>query len=315
MKQNVYNRNYIALEKNYADNKINTLEVEANNLYLEAGKKLVPTCCLFMSKKSKYNEAYNLYVSAAEKYKMCNQWNKASDCYEKCAHIKMEIKESAFDSYKEAYSCSEKSGLGRNSDRLFAKMMNYLNNSKEYYEAGKLMEENGQKAENSQKYNEAITSYLKAIEFYEMDNNHNSLKNKCSLKVAELMVINNYYDAANKVPLLFENVGKEYLKDDLTKYSVDEYFGKAILSVIYYNKNLSEGSKYINKYKEMMPNFEDTPMCILCVNCVNAMENKDSSLMQKGINTYKETNKLDNFMTDIFSKLIIKVKKLGGGSS
>ena len=327
MKENIYNQENITPGNETPNNGIqtstnefntfNTLEKDAFNLYRQGEKKLAPGCCLdtlFTSKASQYNNAYNLYIRAGEKYKMCNQWTKASDCYEKCAYIKTELKENALDSYKEAYFCSKKTDLENNSDRLFAKMMNYLNNNGEYYEAGKLTENNGDEYENNKKHDAAINSYLKAIEFYEMDNNHNSTKNNCLIKVADLMMINDHPDASSKVPSIYENVGKDYLKNNLTKYSSSEYFGKAILSVIYYSNDLSEGNIYINKYKEMMPNFEDTPICKLCVNCANAMENKDSVLMKKSIKEYKNINELDNFMTNIFVKLVNKVNKLGGGA-
>ena len=325
MRENIYNQDEITPNGGISDNKlqnsktefntINTLEKDAFNLYRQAEIKLAPGCCLdtlFTSKTTQYNDAYNLYIRAGEKYKMCNQWTKASDCYEKCAHIKMDLKENALDSYKEAYFCSQKTDLENNTDRLFAKMMNYLSSNGEYYEAGKLTEKNGEKYENEKKYNAAINSYLKAIEFYEMDNSHNSTKNNCLIKLADLMVINDHPDAAKKVPSIYENIGKDYLKNNLTKYSANEYFGKAILSVIYYSNDLSEGNIYINKYKEIAPSFEDTSMCRLCVNCANAMENKDSGLMKKGIKEYKDVNEIDNFMGNIFIKLINKVQKFGG---
>ena len=172
----------------------------------------------------------------------------------------------------------------------------------EFYQAGKNNENLAKQMENNDKYNDAIFYYNQADKYYEKDGKHNSLKYKIEEKVAELMLVTNHPDASTRVPILLENVAKNYLKNPITKYSANEYFGKTVLSIIYYN-NPSEGSIYLNKYKEIDQTFDESTIYTLCCDIIKSLETNNINSLQYSIQKYKEISELDGFMIDILKKI------------
>lgn len=289
------------------------LDREAFLLEKKADNKLNPGCCLdtlFTSKTKRLEEACKLYKNAGDKYKMCNQWRKAASCYENCSKIKISLKESPVKFYEETFFCYSKANSVSNSQKIFEKMNNYLEREGEYFQAGKNNENLAIKNENNENYNEAIIYYSQAVKYYEIDGKHESLKNKMQIKIGELMLVHNHPDAPTKVPMIMENIGKSYLKSPITKYSAKEFFGKAILSSIYYSNDISIGNEYINKYKSIDETFEDSSIYILCCDIANSVNNNDLNGLQNSINKYKEICETDEFMINIFDKLEDKMKNM-----
>jgi len=301
----------IKIEDNDINNNTN-LDREAFLLTRKAENKLNPGCCLdtlFTSKSKRYEDACNLYQKAGDKYKMCNQWRKAADCYDNCSKIKINLKENPLKFYQESFFCYSKADSDNNSKKVFEKMNQYLEKEGEYYQAGKNNENLGIKNENNEKYNEAIIYYSQAFKYYEMDGKHESLKNNMQIKIAELMMIYNHPDAPLKVPGLMENIGNSYLKNSLNKYSAKDFFGKAILSKIYYDDNPSEWKNYINKFKNLDKTFEESTIYNLCCEVVTSFENNDVYKLKNSIKNYKEINEVDEYMINIFHKLEEKITK------
>lgn len=295
-------------------------EYEAYNLCRKARQITTPSCCLisvFQSKKSRKLEAFYLYNKAGIKYKSCKNWKKAGECFEECADIKTELNESPLDSYRESYFCYEQcedkednNDVGnKDSNRLFNTILQYLTTKGEFYEAAKLCEEIAEKNEEKKKFNDAINFYSKAAEYYSNDNKHNSKKNNCFLKYAELLFMYDDTKEKEKVPEILEKVAKEYLKAPLTKYAAKEVFGKVLLIIIFNSKEISEADIYLNKYKETDETFEESSICALCKGVIEAYEEKNYEKLKKSIKDYKSICDVDNFMADIFTKLLEKLKK------
>ena len=290
---------------------IEKLYREAFLLTRKAETKLNPGCCLdtiCISKSKRYEEACKLYNKAGDKYKICNQWRKAADCYDNCSKIKVALKENPLQFYQESFSCYTKINNYNSSKKIFEKMNKYLEKEGDYYQAGKNNENLGITNENKKNYNNAIHYYSQALNYYEMDGKHESLKMNMKIKIAELMLLCNHPEAPLKVPDLMENIGNNYLKNPLIKYSSKDYFGKAILSKIYYCDNPSEWKKYINKLKNIDKTFEESTEYKLCYNIINSLENNDNYSFKTAIKNYKEMSKVDQFMNNIFDKLEEKFK-------
>ena len=279
-----------------------------------ADNKLNPGCCLdsiCTSKTKRYEDACNLYEKAGNKYKEAHQWRKAADCFEKCSTIKIDLKQNPTKYYQESFFCYSKANSDINSKKIFEKMNQYLEKEGDFYQAGKNNEQMGIKSENNEYYNEAINYYSQASYYYELDGKHESSKNNMQIKVAELLMIYNHPDAPSKVPTIMENLANNYLKNPITKYTAKDYFGKAILSGIYFNNDISEGNKLINKYKSIDPNFEESSIYNLCSEVIESIENNDIDSLKKSIQNYKEISELDKFTSKILDKLVEKAKNKG----
>ena len=292
-------------------NNIKSSDRDAYLLERKADNKLNPGCCLdsiCTSKTKRYEDACNLYEKAGNKYKEAHQWRKAADCFENCSKIQINLKQNPIKYYKESFFCYTKTNSDINSKKIFEKMNQYLEKEGDFYQAGKNNEQMAIKSENNEYYNEAINYYSQASYYYELDGKHESLKNKMQIKVAELMILYNHPDAPSKVPTIMENIAKNYSKNPITKYTAKDYFGKAILSSIYFNNDMSEGKKLINKYKAIDPSFEESSIYNLCYDVIKSIENNDVLSLKKIIQNYKEISEEDEFTNKILDKIFEKTK-------
>ena len=287
------------------------IEKEAFFLSKKAEKKLEKKSCLCslcISKQVRFLEAIELFKSAGDKYRLCNQWQKAGICYENCSIIKLKLKQKPMNFYKQAYYCFSKIDIGNDSKRVFEKMNHYLEKEKAFFQIGKNYENLAIEKQNKKKYEEAITNYLKALEYYEKERNQESLKTNIKIKLSELMMLNDHPNAPNSVPEMLESIAINYLKKPITKMHAKDYFGKAILCNIYFKDNPSEGDIYIDKYKKIDKTFDDSNVCKLCHEVINSLNNKDYKKLNDCIQQYKEENEIDELMNDILNKIVEKEK-------
>lgn len=295
-----------------------SLEYEAYNLCRKAEQTLSPSCCLVSlfssSQEVKNIEAYTLYKQAGIKYKTCHKYKEASDCFEKCADLQIKTKEDPLEAYQESYHCLE---LNENNDEenkrqiIFDKLMLYLQSKGDFYESAKLCEKVASEHIEKQKFNTAIEFYEKSAEFYKMDGKHNSKKNEVLVKLAELMCLHEHKDASTKAGGIFDQVGREYLKNNLTKYAAKDEFTKAVLCLILYSGE-EEGEMYLNKYKEIDPTFEGSDGFRLCEQVIKGAKEKEIKELQNEINSkYREYIKLDDFSGQLIIKIMEKIKNNG----
>lgn len=295
-------------------NNITSSDREAYFLERKADNKLNPGCCLdsiCTSKTKRFEDACNLYEKAGNKYKESHQWRKAADCYENCSKIKIDLKQNPIKYYQESFFCFTKANSDINSKKVFEKMNQYLEKEGDYYQAGKNNEQMGIKSENNEYYNEAINYYSQAFYYYELDGKHESLKNNMQIKVAELMMLHNHPDADSKIPAIMENLANNCLKNPITKNTAKDYFGKAILSGIYFNNDISEGNRLINKYKSKDPSFEESTIYNFCCDVIKSIANNDVDNLNKSIQNYKEISDVDEFTNKILYKLVEKTQNRG----
>ena len=166
-----------------------TEELEAFELKRKAEARLNPGCCIDLlctTEKSRFNKSINLFKKSAEKYKSLQQFRKAGDIYEKCAEIKINLKENPLEFYNESISCYENIYSDANVKKIFFRINNYYEKKGEYLEAGKNCENFGNKAENVKKYKDAIFYYEEAIKYYNKDSASENMKNKLQIKLNEL---------------------------------------------------------------------------------------------------------------------------------
>ena len=289
-----------------------SVEQEAFILVKKAENKLKRRCCLYplcVSKTERLVDACDLYRRAGDKFKICNQWKKAGLCYENSALIKVRMKESPVNFYSQSYYCFEKIDIGDDSKRIFDKWNQALEKEGQYFQIGKNNENLAIQKENKKKYEEAINYYLQAIKYYERDGNHQQLIIKIEIKLAELMMVHNHPQSPQKVPEMLENIGTFYYKKIITKYAAKDYFGKAILSRVYYSNNPGlDGRNYIHKIKKIDKSFAESNLYTLCSDIIKSMESNDINSMKYAIQRYKEFNEVDEFLAYILTQIIEKMK-------
>ena len=302
------NNNNTELELDLESN----LEKEAI-IYIKKAKSLLqPKCCLCnicSSKNKKYEEACNLYKKAGDKYKSINQWRNAGRCYENSAFIKQKIFKNPIKYYEESYNCYEKIEIGDESKYIFDKINSILEKEKNYFKIGKNYENLAIKEENKQKWVISIEHYLKAIKYFGKDDKHENAKIDIYIKLTKLMVFHSYPHADEKVPLMLENIAKYYSKNITSKYLSNEYYGKAILTRLYFNNNNQETNEYLIIYEKRDKLFEESNIYILCNDIIDSIEKQDIDKLNSSIQKYKEKNELDDYMKFIIDKIVEREKQ------
>ena len=283
-------------------------EKEAKKLIKKANSLSKQRCCCFCnicsSKEKRYLESSNLYYKAGDIYKSFHQWNNAGVCYENSSIMKEKTKESPLSSYEQAYYCFEKTGIGTDSKRMFDKINLLLEKEGKFFQIGKNHENLAIKRENREKYDTAIEHYLQAIKYYEKDGKHNNLKTKILIKLTELMILHNHPQAKENVPIMLEDIGNNYLKNIMTKYQAKDYFGKAILTRIYFNDNIEEAKEYMNKYKKKDKTFEESNIYNFCSDIILYIENGENDKLNSVVQNYKKIYDLDEYMSFILDNII-----------
>ena len=281
-------------------------EEEALKLIKKARSLSKPKCCCCcFSQEKKFQEISELYFKAGEIYKSSHQWRNAGLCYENSSLIKQQkLKQSPLTCYEKAYYCFEKIDIGNDAKRIFDKMNLYLEKEGKYFQVGKNYENLAIKRENKEKYDIAIEHYLQAVKYYEKDGKHSNLKTKILIKLTELMILHNHPQAEFKVPSMLENIGNNYLKNIMTKYQAKEYFGKAVLTRLYFKDDTIEAKDYMEKYTKKDKTFEESNIYILCSDIITCVENGENDKLIFVINKYKEIYELDEYMNFILDNII-----------
>ena len=292
------------------------IESEAKILMKKGRSLCLKRCCLvdFCSNKEKrYEKAIDFYNKAGDKYKSIHHWRNAGICYENCGLIQQKILKDPLNFYEEAYFCYEKIDIGDDLMQVFKKINSLLEKDGKFFQIGKNYENLGIKRENKEKYDIAIEHYLQAVEYYEKDGQHENLKTKIFIKLSELMILHNHPKSRIKVPSMLESIGKNYLSNIMTKYLAKEYFGKAILTRLYFNDDIQEAKNYMHKFKKKDKTFEESNIYTVCSEIISSIEQGNIDNLNTATQKYKIICKLDESMVIILDNILdreIQKKKL-----
>ena len=173
-------------------------ELEAQSLVDQAKKKLVPGFFskLFGSKEARLEEALDLYEKAATMFKLQKKWFEAGECYERCSQIEEELgSDAAAGHYHDAAHCFNFIDKKKGNDNL-NKCLKVYERLGRFQMAGKTQKQMAEDFEADLKYDEAISAYKRAAEYFSMENlNSKSYEQGCLLKQADLMCISDHKES------------------------------------------------------------------------------------------------------------------------
>ncbi|KAB5528182.1 vesicular-fusion protein sec17 [Coniochaeta sp. 2T2.1] len=255
----------------------------------------------FGGREEKYQNAFDLYVQAANAFKMAKMNREAGQAFEKAAQICLkDLKEpddaanqmvDAFKVYRTESPQDAARCLEFAIDRYCAK--GNFRRAAGYKESlGEVFEQQlgDTKA--------ALDAYETAAGWYEGDN-ATALANKLYLKVADLAALaEDYYKAIGN----YEKVAQASINNNLMRYSVKEYFLKAGICHLA-TKDLVSTHRALDKYMEMDPTFTSQREHQLLVDLVQAVEAADQELFTEKLFQYDQMSKLDKWKTAILLKV------------
>ena len=290
------------------------IEKEAFELTKEAQRNCEKKCFIFellKPREKRFQKAVELYQTSAEKYKSIKEWKKAGMSYENCGRVKASLDDNPITYYQESYNCYIKGDSDVDERRLVDELCLNLEKNNDFYNAGQYCEKYAINLQNKKKDSDAILYYNKALDYYEKDINNpqkDLLKVNIQMKLYDLMTNNNHPDAALKVPGMLDNLGTYCINNPTMKSSAKDYFGKSILTNIFYNNNPVEARNNLNKYKQMDNNFGTSPMYYLCHDIIDSMETNNVNKIKYSIQQYRQMNQVDEYTNNILGKMIEKSK-------
>lgn len=279
-------------------------EQKAIQLVAEAEKKEKSSQGFFSSlfgSSSKTEEACELYVRAANSFKMAKKWAEAGQCFCKAAliQLKLQSKHQAAAEYVNASTCYKKGDPNEavncllKAIEIFTDMGRFSIAAKHHMSVAEIYETELGDIE------KAIVNYEQAADYYKGEES-NSSANKCYLKVAQFSAQLESYEKAIE---LYEQIAMSCMDNQLLKYSAKDHFFKALLCHLCVD--LLNGQQAAQKYCEMFPQFADSREYKLAKKLMEAMEEENADAFTDAVKEYDTISRLDQWTTT----MLLRVKK------
>ncbi|XP_071768611.2 N-ethylmaleimide-sensitive factor attachment protein, alpha b isoform X1 [Centroberyx gerrardi] len=145
----------------------------------------------------------------------------------------------------------------------------------------------------------AIAHYEQAADYYKGEESTSSA-NKCLLKVATYAAQLEQYPKAIEI---YEQVGTHAMDSTLLKYSAKDHFFKAALC--HFCVDMLNAKLAVQKYEEMFPAFSDSRECKLLKKLLDAYEEQNVEAYTDSVKEYDTISRLDQWLTT----MLLRIKK------
>ncbi|KAK9240086.1 soluble NSF attachment protein [Lipomyces kononenkoae] len=254
----------------------------------------------FFASGSRFEEAGDMYIEAANAFRLEKDLNSAGKAFEKAAEmqLKSEAKDEAANTYVEAYK-SYKKNDPEESARVLIQAITLFTQRGQFRRAATYTQDLATLYENElDDLDRAMDAYDEAGEWMSNDGAE-SLANKAWLKVAEIAAIKEDYPRAIAK---YEQVARNSLGNNLTKWSLKDYFFKAGLCHIA-NKDIIAAKRAVEEYTDMDPTFFQTREQVLLSDIISACEDGDQEKFTDKVFQFDQFSKLDKWKTTILLRI------------
>ncbi|RXN22601.1 alpha-soluble NSF attachment [Labeo rohita] len=230
-------------------------EKEAMAIMAEADKKMKTSHSLFGSffgSSSKVEEACDLYVRAANMFKMAKNWSAAGDAFCKAAqlHLQVQSKHNAAVNFLDAGNAFKKADP-QEAISCFCQAIDIYTDMGRFNIAAK------HHISIAEIYESELLDIDKAADYFKGEES-TSAANKCLLKVATYAAQMEQYQKAIEI---FEQIGTYSMDTTLLRYGAKDHFFKAALC--HFCVDMLNCKLAVQKYEEMYPAFSDARECKL----------------------------------------------------
>ncbi|KAG7806395.1 hypothetical protein KL921_004792 [Ogataea angusta] len=255
------------------------------------------------SQQSRYEEAGDLYVQAANLYKLQKRNTQAGQTFEKAAESQKlaESPDEAANTLVEAFKCY-KTEVPIEAARCLEQAIEMFVRKGQFRRSANFKADLGELYENElNDIPKAIQSYEDASEWYKGDS-ASALGNKFALKAADLYCDNTVQEYA-KAAVVYERVAKESLNNNLAKWSLKEYFLKAILCRLADNNDYASGNALLQRFTQWDPTFESTREYEFASKLVEAVRNGSPDDIANSAKEFDKFSRLDAFKIRVLNKI------------
>lgn len=270
----------------------------------EAEKKLKGGSGFFssiFSGGSKVDEAIDLYVRAANSFKIAKRWNEAGNAFCEAAglHLKQNNKHDAGTLYVDASNCFKKVDPNQaircleRTIELYQAMGRFTTVAKHHISIAEIYESD------LVDFGKTILHYQTAADYYSGEESKASA-NRCLLKVAQYAALNGEFVKSAEI---YERVAHSCIESPLLKYSAKEHFFRAALCHLCID--FIDASNAIKKYEDAFPRFTESRECKLVQALITKVEGQDLDGFTAAIQDYDSISPLDSW----FSNLLLRIKQ------
>ncbi|KAI1494477.1 alpha-soluble NSF attachment protein [Biscogniauxia mediterranea] len=264
---------------------------------------------LFGGREDKYMNAADLYIEAANAFRMQKMNREAGQAFEKAAAVQSknlnepdDAANTLVDAFK-VYRKENPEDAVRCLDfavSQYCKKGNFRRAAQHKENMGEVFEvEVGD-------MKKALECYEAAAGWYESDN-AGALANKLWLKVADLAALeSDYYKAIE----LYEKVATASINNNLMRYSVKDYFLKAGICHLASNDMVAT-NRALEKYRDLDPTFPSNREHQLLVDLAAAIEAQDQDQFTDKLFQYDQMSKLDKWKTTLLVRVKGNIEEAG----
>ena len=273
----------------------------------QAEKKLKPSLSnLFKPKEEQLEDAAELYVKAANSYKIIRDYDEAVKAYvlaSECSlnsHNQYDAATALVDAAKTLHN--EKPEL---SIEYYGRAIDLFLDEGKFNIVAKyqmIIAEQYEKLDNSNHdfMNKAISAYELAAEYYASENS-NANKNRCFRKIADMSTHQGKYDYAIQK---YEEIIRNSLDNNLLKWGVKELFVLATICHLA-NEDTVSAKLALDKYCDWDPSVNSTMENQFLNTICRSVDNYDVDMFVDALVKYDSMGKIDTLKAN----LLLKVKR------
>lgn len=272
----------------------------AHDTLTKADRKLTSSSSSFFgfggSSSSKLEEARELYISAANQFKVEKSWKDSGDAFCKAAECSLKLGEkddagNDFWSAAKSYNkCNPELGIAslRRTVEILVERGRFRQAADRQKDIGKMFQQDAGDLQG------ALDAFLQAAEWYAQEDAH-ATANGCYKDVADLAAQLEQYPVAIEN---FELVAQNSLSSALTRYSVKEYLFKAGLCHLC-TGDVVGTKRALERYAEMDPSFVQSREYKFLLAIVDAYEAGNQEEFTNQVAEFDAMMKLDSWKTAI----------------
>lgn len=263
----------------------------------------------FGGREEKYQNAADLYIEAANAYRMQKMNREAGQAFEKAAAVQtnnLHEPDDAANTLVDAFKVYRKENP-EDAVRCLEIAVNQYCKKGNFRRAAQHKENMGEVFENEiGDTKRALESYEAAAGWFEGDN-AGALANKLWLKVADIAALeSDYYKAIEQ----YEKVASASVGNNLMRYSVKDYFLKAGICHLA-TGDIVAVNRALEKYRELDPTFPSTREHQLLVDLAGSLEGGDQDAFTDQLFQYDQMSKLDKWKTTILLRIKETIQEAG----
>ena len=199
-------------------------------------------------------------------------------------------------------------------------LINYYIKENEFSEAANLQFEISKElSKDKNKVNEALESFDKCLDFYNMDKDSSKISiSKTKIEKANLITFYEIKDEILYAHNIYDEVGKEKMESSTGKFLAQEFFAKNVITYLVYDDVIT-AKAYLHKYYDIDSNFENSEIGNLIEDLITIFENEESNnltndnqeilTVDKVVLNFSIHNKNNKFYDYWMEEMINKIKK------